>query len=114
MSVNRVWHSPEKSDRYNRRPITTLLIMPVTPASLGTTAYKIGSPQNIVLPVAPPGGPGVAVKHRGIHTIYPLATGRINLALTAPTHQNALTSVAGVQNNAGNSVYLKYFDEEIT
>jgi hypothetical protein len=56
----------------------------------------------------------VAVKHRGIHTIYPLATGRINLALTAPTHQNALTSVAGVQNNAGNSVYLKYFDEEIT
>lgn len=88
--------------------------MPVTLQSLSTIPYRIGSPQNIALPVAPPGNAGQAVKHRGIHTIYPLVAARIDLALTAPNAQMSLTTAAGTQSNTGDTVYLKYFDEEIT
>lgn len=91
--------------------------MPVTRQSLATTPYRVGA---VVVPASappavPPAPPNAGpTKHRNVHTIYPAALCRINLATTAPTVQSALTVLAGAANVNGDTYYLKYFDDEVT
>lgn len=91
--------------------------MPVTAQSLATTPYQVGAvnvPASAppALPPAPPNaGP---TKYRNVHTIYPAPLCRINLAMTPPTVQSALTVLAGARNVNGDAYYLKYFDDEVT
>jgi hypothetical protein len=96
--------------------------MPVTAASIRNTPYRVG---NLAFQVAVAGArppipplpallPAAATQFRGIHTMYPTLGGRTTLNIAAPSAGDARAALSGPLAAGGDTVFLKYFDEEIT
>ena len=96
--------------------------MPVTVATLRTTPYRVGNlgfhaPTNAALPAAAgaPHPPPTASTRYGSHVIFPTNEARADLAIAAPTPGvDARATLAGPYSATGDTIFLKYFDEEIT
>ncbi len=97
--------------------------MPVTSHSIRKKPYLVGAFQvpasaNSPVPaVAAPAAPvpAVVTRYRNLHTIYPtnIARNALTIAQATPTDARyRLSGAAAV--GAGDTIYLKYFDEEIT
>ncbi len=88
--------------------------MPVTVASLNLVPYQVTALQ-APASVAPPGPVGYAGPLQyGVHTVYPTATCRNTLNITPPVVGSNLTSLSGTYSPAGNTIVLKFFNNEIT
>jgi hypothetical protein len=92
--------------------------VPITAASIRLMAYRIGvinvanpHADPVALTIPPYAG---AVRYRGEHTMYPTTAARFTQNITAPVVGDARATVAGVQSNIGDAVFLKYFDDAIT
>lgn len=92
--------------------------MPISTDSIRLMAYRIGiinvaNSREDPVPVAIPPYLG-AVRYRGEHTMYPTTAARFTQNITAPVVGDARATVAGVQSDIGDAIFLKYFDDAIT
>jgi hypothetical protein len=86
-----------------------------TPYRVGNLAFQAGAAgARPAVPPVPPALPTVATQFRGIHTMYPTTAGRVTLNITAPTATDARANLSGPLAAGGDTIFLKYFDEEIT
>lgn len=97
--------------------------MPVTSHSIKHKPYLVGNFQvpaavNVVVPpvaVPAPAVPAVVTRYRNLHTIYPTNLARNTLTIAAATTADARNRLSGTAAvGAGNTIFLKYFDDEIT
>ena len=97
--------------------------MPVTRDSIRTTPYKVGNvafgmANAGVRPPPPAPAPGVlpaaATEYRTEHTLYPTASSRVNHVVSVPMAGDARRTITGGLNAAGDTIFLKYFDDHIT
>jgi hypothetical protein len=97
--------------------------MPVTSQSIKKKPYCVGNfyhpiPANTAVPAAAmpaPALPAVATRYRNLHTIYPTNTVRNTLAIAAASPTDARNRLTGAgAAGGGDTIFLKYFDEEIT
>jgi hypothetical protein len=96
--------------------------MPVTLKSIRKTPYRVGNVAFTpavagVRPPPPPAVPGALpagpIKYRNEHTLYPTAAGRVNHTVTAMPN-DARSTIGGALSATGDTLFLKYFDDEIT
>ncbi len=96
--------------------------MPVTSDSIRTRPYLVGTFQvpaaanAVVPPVAVPAPvvPAVVTRNRNLHTLYPTTLARNTLTIAAATPADARNRLSGVAAAGGDTIYLKYFDDEIS
>jgi hypothetical protein len=97
--------------------------MPVTSHSIKSKPYLVGGFQvpdsvNAAVPavaVPAPAVPAVVTRYRNLHTIYPTNIARNALTIAAATTTDARNRLSGTAAvGAGDTIYLKYFDDAIT